>query len=43
MMKSSNETITVCRKDTQFVRHRGEVLEYSLCTRTISIDEIFDI
>lgn len=39
----ANETITVCRKDTQFVRHRGEVLEYALCTQPITVDEIFDI
>jgi len=43
IVEPSNETITVCRKDTQFVRHRGEVLEYALCTRSVTVDEIFDI
>jgi Uma2 family endonuclease len=43
IIEPANETITVCRKDTQFVRHRGEVLECSLCTRPLTVDEIFDI
>jgi Uma2 family endonuclease len=43
IVEPSNETVTVCRNDTRFVLHRGEVLEYSLCTRTISVDEIFDV
>jgi Uma2 family endonuclease len=43
IIEPSNETITVCRKDVQFVRHRGEMLEYALCTRVLSVDEIFDV
>ncbi len=39
----SGDTITVCRKDTQFVRHHGESLEYRLCTRPLTVDEIFDV
>jgi Uma2 family endonuclease len=39
----ANDTVTVCREDTQFVRHRGESLEYSLCTRVLTVDEIFDV
>jgi Uma2 family endonuclease len=39
----ANDTITVCRTDAQFVRHRGEVLEYALCTRSLTVDEIFDV
>ena len=43
IVEPSNETITVCRKDTQFVRHRGEALEYRLCTQPLTVDEIFDV
>jgi Uma2 family endonuclease len=43
IVEPANETVTVCRKDRQFVRHRGEVLEYALCTQPITVDEIFDI
>ena len=43
ILEPANDTITVCRKDTQFVRHRGESLEYRLCTRPLTVDEIFDV
>ncbi len=43
IIEPANDTITVCRKDTQFVRHRGESLEYRLCTRSLTVDEIFDV
>ncbi len=43
IIEPANDTITVCRKDTQFVRHRGESLEYGLCTRPLTVDEIFDV
>lgn len=43
IVEPSNETITVCQSNMQFVRHRGESLEYRLCTRPLTVDEIFNV
>jgi Uma2 family endonuclease len=43
ILEPSNETVTVCRKDTQFVRHRGAALSYAHCTQTLSVDALFDV
>ena len=43
IIEPANETITVCRAEAQFVRHRVEVIEYKLCKRSISVDELFDV
>jgi Uma2 family endonuclease len=43
IIEPANETVTVCRPGIIFALHKGEELQHEFLTRTIAVDEVFDV